>query len=245
MVKVEVCAGNVMDCIKAQENGADQIELNSGLYLGGLTPSLASLQIAKEKVHIPLYPMLRVRGGGFCYDDLEIETMRQDAHHFARAKADGLVFGFLNEDRSIDTQTTKEFVDICKAYGIEAIFHRAFDNVKNPYNAIELLIECGITRVLTSGLQKSAHEGMRLIKDLQEKYSHQIEIIVGAGINENNVEEIIQNTGINFVHSSFKKWEIDPTTQGESVSYAYSELGSYDGVDEVKLKRFTDLIKAM
>lgn len=243
MVKVEVCAGNVSDCIKAEASGADQIELNSGLFLGGLTPSLATLKLAKEKVNIPIYPMLRVRGGGFCYDEIEVETMRQDAHHFAQAKADGLVFGFLNEDRTVDKNLTKEFVAICKEYGIDSIYHRAFDNVVDPYSAMETLIDCGVNRVLTSGLADSAAKGMTVLKKLQDKYGGKIEIIVGAGVNQDNVQTIIQKTGVRQIHSSFKKWETDPTTTGQDVSYAFSDLGSYDVVDEAKVKALVALVK--
>ncbi len=242
-IKVEVCAGSVQDCLIAQEIGADQIELNSAVYMGGLTPSLATVKLAKSKVSIPIYPMLRPRGGGFHYSALEVETMLLDAHLFAKEKVEGLVFGFLNEDRSIDVQNTLKFVNICQEYNIDAIFHRAFDNVVDPFIAIETLIQCGVNRVLTSGLAEKSYEGMSLLKKLQEQYGNQIEIIVGSGINKKNVLEIVNTTGVNQVHASFKSWEKDPTTQGQFVSYAYSNEGSYDIVGETVLKDFLTVLK--
>lgn len=243
MIKVEVCAGSVQDCIKAEKMGADQIELNSGIFMGGLTPSLGMLQMAKEKVSIPIYPMLRPRGGGFCYDELEVENMRRDAHLFAKEDADGLVFGFLNEDRTINKTLTEEFVDICNSYGIESIFHRAFDNVVDPYEAIETLIEVGVTRILTSGLKNSALEGAALLKELQEKYGDQIELIAGAGINKDNVVSLVKTSNVSQVHASFKVWEEDPTTSGDFVSYKFSDEGSYDVVDETKISEVVSLLK--
>lgn len=237
-ILVEVCAGNVEDCILAEKGGADQIELNSGVFMGGLTPSLATLILAKEKVSIPIFPMLRTRGAGFHYHELEVETMRKDAKLFAKHGANGLVFGFLNEDRTIDKTLTKEFSDFCKQHNMDSIFHRAFDQTTDPYKAIEALIECGITRILTSGHKNTAPEGMALLKDLQVKYGDKIELVVGAGVNEDNVVNIIETTGVTQVHSSFKKWHTDPTTEGEFVSYKFSDAGSYDGVDINRLKQF-------
>lgn len=243
MIKIEVCAGSIEDCIIAQKNGATQIELNSGLFMGGLTPSLATVKLAKEKVSLPIYPMLRPRGGGFSYSDLEVESMKIDAHLFAKEGVEGLVFGFLNDDRTINTKYTKEFVDICHEYKIDAIFHRAFDNVKDPYLAIETLIDLGVTRILTSGLASSADLGIELLKELQAKYGDKIELLVGAGVNESNVIDILENTGVKQVHSSFKTWKEDKTTSGEQVTYKYSDAGSYDVVSEDILKSFVEKVK--
>lgn len=240
---VEVCAGNVQDCITAEKFGANQIELNSGVFMGGLTPSLSTVKMAKEMVSIPIFPMLRPRGAGFHYNALEIETMRQDAHLFAKAKADGLVFGFLNEDRTIDTKTTKEFVAICNEYNIEAVFHRAYDNVVDPIKGIEDLIECGVTRILTSGLGANCVEGIDMLKTLQENYGDKIQILAGAGVNKDNVLEIVEKTGVKQVHGSFKAWAIDPTTTGDVVDYAFSDQGSYDIVGEETLEAFMNVIK--
>src|SRR5699024_4377038 len=139
---------------------------------------------------------------------------------------------FLNDDRTINKERTEMFVDICNSYGIESIFHRAFDNVVNPIEAIETLIEVGVTRILTSGLKDKADAGIALLKELQEKYKENIELVVGSGVNQDNVLKIIEETGVTQVHASFKTWKEDKTTTGEDVSYQFSEAGSYDVVSE-------------
>ncbi|AYV33916.1 copper homeostasis protein CutC [Erysipelothrix rhusiopathiae] len=240
---VEVCAGSVEDCIAAQTSGANRIELNSGLYLGGLTPSVGMLVSAKRHTTIPIITMIRPRGGGFCYSQLEVESMIYDAESLIQNGSDGLVFGFLNDDASVNTTLTQKFVDISHDAGIEAVFHRAFDCVSDPMKAIEDLIACGVDRVLTSGLEERANEGIELLAELHQNYSKDIEFCVGSGVNESNALEIVEKTGIHQLHSSFKVWYSDPTTKNNSVSYAYSCQGDYDGVSVDKLKSFIKTVQ--
>lgn len=242
-VKVEVCAGSLKDCLIAEKAGADQIELNSALFMGGLTPSLATLIEARRLVSIPIYPMLRTRGGGFTYDEYDIMVLKHDAQLFAENGANGLVFGFLNEDNTINKEYTKEFVDLCKSFNIDAIFHRAYDQTPNAYEAMEDLIELGVTRVLTSGHKPNASDAIDLLKELQYMHGDKIEILVGSGVNETNVKEIVERTGVKQVHSSFKMWSIDKSTSGKDVSYAYSNEGSYDHVSEDKIKSMIEILK--
>lgn len=241
---VEVCAGSVEDCIVANACGANRIELNSGLYLGGLTPSVGMLISAKKYTTLPIITMVRPRGGGFFYSMIEFETMVLDAERLIQSGSDGLVFGFLNEDASVNKERTQQFVAMCKSAGIESVFHRAFDCVNDPVQAIEDLIACGVDRVLTSGLQAQAGAGTDLLADLNAKYSGEIEFCVGAGVNEHNALEIVDKTGITQLHSSFKTWYLDPTTQNDTVSYAYSDLGAFEGVSEEKLKVFIKTIQS-
>lgn len=239
----EVCAGSVLDCIKAYDAKADRIELNNALHLGGLTPSIATLKLAKEAVPIPIIPMVRPRAGGFHYDDIEVSTMFLDAKELLEAGADGLAFGFLDAGVKVDIDQTKKMVELCHSYQVEAVFHRAFDVVKDSYQAIESLIECGVDRILTSGCADKAIEGIDLLKDLQDKYGDRIELLIGSGLNASNVEHLIKSTGINQVHSSFKGWFQDPSTQSDKVSYSYSTVGDYDGVDLDLLKSFMNVIE--
>ena len=239
---VEVCAGSLEDCLIAQSEGADRIELNNAIHLGGLTPSLASLILAKEQVEIPIITMLRARPGGFFYNEEELETMYLDAKLLIEHGADGIVFGFLNSDASIDIENTKKFVDLANENNVEAIFNRAFDRANDPIQAIEDLIECGVDRVLTSGQMPSADLGIDLLAKLNADYGDKIGFCVGAGVNKDNVKEIIEKTDISEVHSSFKVWYEDPTTNG-NVSYQYSSNGDYEGVGKEKLKEFIDHLR--
>ena len=241
---VEVCAGSVEDCVSAEKAGATRIELNNALHLGGLTPSLATLMEAKKLVSIPIVAMVRPRAGGFVYNEYEKKTMLTDAQLLIDQRVDGIVFGFLNPDRSVDAKSTKAFVSLCHKNGVEAIFHRAFDQTIDPFEAIETLISCGVDRILTSGQKSSANEGIDLLTKLEKQYGKQIEICVGAGVNKNNVKAIVDETHVSQVHSSFKGWFKDLTTQSENVSYRYSDEGDYEGVDLPKLYEFMEFIQS-
>ena len=160
MIKIEVCANSVQDCIVAQNEGADRIELISASYLGGLTPTTTVLDIAIENgVKIPIMAMVRPRGGGFCYSEIEKEQMFREARELLKHGAKGIVFGFLTEDRKIDWEETEKMINLCKSFEAESVFHRAFDcSDETEYN-IQRLIALGCTRVLTSGLGANVDKG--------------------------------------------------------------------------------------
>ena len=136
---VEICCGSYEDALNAYKGKAKRIELNSALYLGGLTPSLASLKLTKKNTNLKVITMVRPRGAGFYYNDIEFEVMKEDARCLLENGADGIAFGCLNEDGTIHEKQTKEMIDIIKEYQGEVVFHRAFDCVKDPYVSIELL----------------------------------------------------------------------------------------------------------
>lgn len=242
-ILLEVCAGSVEDCQLAQEHRADRIELNNGLFLGGLTPSIATLIKAKEITSIPIMSMVRPRGGGFCYNKAEIETMFLDAEYLIKYGTDGIVFGFLNEDATINKEHTKKMVELCHQHNVEAVFHRAFDCVKDIEAAIQVLIDCNVDRILTSGLKNTVEEGAETLALLQKKYGDQIELVMGSGIKSENAIDVVAKTKIYQIHASFKEWYYDPTTSSENVSYAYSNSGSYEGVGEEKLKTMKEVLE--
>lgn len=239
---VEVLAASPKDCEIAEQCGADRIELNNGIHLGGLTPSIGTLIMARNVTTLPIVAMVRPRPGGFHYDAMEVETMFIDAKQLIDAGANGLVFGFLKADRSVDASLTKRFVELCHEHHVEAIFHRAFDCVQDPFAAIEVLIECGVDRILTSGLKDTAIEGVALLKELQTEYGDRIELCLGSGVSAENALSLIDQTGVKQLHGSFKGWYDDPTTRTENVSYAFSNSGDYDGVKPEKLKQMIDVI---
>ena len=232
----EVCAGSVQDCINAQLGGADRVELNSALHLGGLTPSLAMLKLVKEKTSLKVICMDRPRAAGFCYDDVEIETMFEDAKILLENGADGISFGFLNSDATINVTETKKMVELIHQYQKEAVFHRAFDCVDNPMHAIKQLIDCGVDRILTSGLQPTAMQGASVLEKLQSEFGDQIKLLAGSGINANNIRALKEQTGLHQFHGSCKEWCKDPTTTVGNVSYAYHESDDYDCVSLEKVK---------
>ena len=232
----EVCAGSVQDCINAQLGGADRVELNSALHLGGLTPSLAMLKLVKEKTSLKVVCMDRPRAAGFCYDDVEIETMFEDAKILLENGADGISFGFLNFDATINMTETKKMVELIHQYQKEAVFHRAFDCVDDPMHAIKQLIDCGVDRILTSGLQPTAMQGVSVLEKLQSEFGDQIELLAGSGINANNIRALKEQTGLHQFHGSCKEWCKDPTTTVGNVSYAYHESDDYDCVSLEKVK---------
>ncbi|MBF1091791.1 MAG: copper homeostasis protein CutC [Solobacterium sp.] len=232
----EVCAGSVQDCINAQLGGADRVELNSALHLGGLTPSLAMLKLVKEKTLLKVICMDRPRAAGFCYDDVEIETMFEDAKILLENGADGISFGFLNSDATINVTETKKMVELIHQYQKEAVFHRAFDCVDNPMHAIKQLIDCGVDRILTSGLQPTAMQGASVLEKLQSEFGDQIKLLAGSGINANNIRALKEQTGLHQFHGSCKEWCKDPTTTVGNVSYAYHESDDYDCVSLEKVR---------
>lgn len=240
---VEICCGSYEDALAAYRGGAKRIELNSALYLGGLTPSLASLILTKKHTDLKVITMIRPRGAGFCYTDAEFETMKMDAELMMQNGADGIAFGCLDADGNIQLEQTKEMIAIVKKYGGEVVFHRAFDCVQDPDQAMELLIATGADRVLTSGLKEKAMQGIGLIEKLQQKYGDKIEILAGSGMNASNAKEMMERTGITQVHSSCKSWVCDPTTSGEEVSYAYAghpHENDYEIVEESLVRKLVE-----
>ncbi|MDO4480053.1 MAG: copper homeostasis protein CutC [Erysipelotrichaceae bacterium] len=229
---IEICAGSYQDCITAFKAGAKRVELNSALSAGGLTPSIAALRRVKKETSLKVICMVRIRAAGFCYDKEDIELMLEQAKLLLENGADGIAFGFLNEDGTIYEKATRQMINLIHSYHKEAVFHRAFDITKDPFQAIETLINLKCDRILTSGQKSKAMQGMELIKNLQEKYGQQIEILAGSGMNHKNIQEMKNYTKIKQVHSSCKGYRIDPTTSNDSVSYSYIDnTNQYDVVD--------------
>lgn len=232
--QLEVCCGSYYDVLQAVKGGAKRVELNSALHLGGLTPSVATLRLCKKNTDAKIISMLRPRGAGFHYEKADFETMVMDCEILLDNGSDGIVFGCLDENGKIDIDANKQLIDIIKAKGKEAVFHRAFDCVEDPFAAIETLIALGVDRVLTSGTYANVEEGKNVLKQLQQKYGEQIQILPGCGVNIKNAKEIIDFTGVSQIHSSCKSWLSDATTISKRVHYAYASgehASDYEVVD--------------
>ena len=236
MITLEVCCGSYEDCVNAYKGNAKRVELNSSLFLGGITPSLGSLILTKKNTDLEVICMVRPRGAGFWYTEVEYESMLLDAKLLLENGADGLAFGFLHEDKTVDVERTKEFVELIHSYNGQAVFHRAFDIVNDRDIAIQQLIDLNVDRILTSGGYPTAPEGIEELARLQGKYGKQIQLLAGGGVHPHNVIELIEKTGLTQVHSSCKEWMEDPTTSGERNSSGYNK-NMYDivGVDRVKV----------
>lgn len=218
---VEICCGGYYDAQQAFEGGAQRIELNSALALGGLTPAAATLRLVKENMpSLKVVAMVRPRGAGFCYTQEEFSEMEASCIELLKNGADGIAFGCLKENGFPDEEKNKRMIDLIKDAGKEAVFHRAFDCVEDPFSVMEQLIDLGADRVLTSGLKNKAMEGAELLRTLQERYGDRIQILAGSGVNADNVCELIRKTKVTQVHSSCKGWEEDATTVRNGVSYS-------------------------
>jgi len=211
-ITMEICCGSFEDVLIAQTSGADRVELNSAMFLGGLTPTLGCLIEVKKKASIPVMTMIRPREAGFLYSDYEYAVMKNDARLFIEHGADGLVFGFLNPDGTFDKGRMKEFTDICLDAGKEAVCHRAFDVTPDPFAALDTLIELNITRVLTSGQQPSVITGAKLVAELIKYAAGRIEILPGAGLDHSNMADFVKKTGTNQVHFAVSTLRTEPST---------------------------------
>ena len=196
---IEVCAESYEYAVKAEKAGADRIELCKDLHLDGLTPDYESAKRTIDTLDIPVFILIRPRGGDFIYSHEEFELMKSDIIKFKEMGCKGIVSGVLNNDNSIDIKKTKELVELSRP--LEFTFHRAFDKVNNPLNEIENLIELGIDRVLTSGQKEKAIDGLVLLKQLNSISNNRIKIMPGSGINKSNIVNFV-----NFeeIHGSFK-----------------------------------------
>lgn len=243
----EVCAGSYEDCLNAALGGADRVELNCALSVGGLTPGIATLRKVKQETDLKVICMVRPRAAGFCYTKKEKAVMFEEAELLLGNGADGLAFGFLHEDGSIDRESTKRMIELIHEKKKEAVFHRAFDVCTDAHVAMELLISLGADRVLTSGQREKAMEGKELLKELQGIYGSKIEFLAGSGVNADNAAELMAYTGIRQVHSSCKAYYEDNTTVGEHVSYAYLPAPCarcYDGVSLEAVRRLAAVLQS-
>lgn len=210
-ILVEICCGSADDVLQAKAAGANRVELNSSLFLGGLTPTVGELRVA-QKSGLPILCMVRPREGGFCYTEAEFETMLLDAKSLLDAGADGIVFGFLHGDGSLDVERCRQMVAVIG--GKQSVFHRAIDVVQDWRGAIDSLCSLGVTRILTSGQAPSVHYGMQTVRSMREYAAGRIQILPGAGIQLNNVNEIVTQTGCDQIHVALSKSHSDLSTAG-------------------------------
>ena len=187
MIK-EACVESFEKALEAQNNGANRIELCENLAVGGTTPSYGTVKICLEKLNISIFPMIRARGGNFIYSKDEMEIMKEDIKVFKELGVKGVVLGCLTSDNKIDLELTKELVDL--AYPMEVTFHKAIDEISNPLDYIEDLVNIGIKRILTSGGKATALEGKDLINEMIKKSNKRLKVVVAGKVTKENLNEL-------------------------------------------------------
>lgn len=199
----EICTNSVESCLAAQEGGANRVELCAAIPEGGTTPSYGEIKMARKLLHIKLHVIIRPRGGDFLYTPLEIETMIEDIKMCKELGVDGVVFGCLNSDGTINTDAMQKLM--VASEGLSVTFHRAFDVCKDPKEALEQIIALKCNRILTSGQEKNAELGIPLLKELHQIANGRIILLAGCGVNEQNIRKISSETGITEFHFSARE----------------------------------------
>ncbi|GAB3226250.1 copper homeostasis protein CutC [Spirosoma arcticum] len=226
---VEVCAYSLQSCLTAQAAGAHRIELCGGRAEGGTTPSAGLIQLARQHLSIPLYVMVRPRGGDFLYTNAEGAVMAADIKLAKKMGADGVVLGLLLDDGTVDVDRTIQLVEL--AHPLPVTFHRAFDMSRDPLEALEAVIRTGAVRILTSGQQPSAEAGLPVLRQLVRQANRRIEIMAGAGVNGANATLLIE-AGVDALHLSGSARHDSPMIYRQpAVSMASFTLSEYERVE--------------
>lgn len=227
---LEICTASVDDCVAAQAGGANRVELNAALQLGGLTPSLGVLIEARKAIDIPIIAMIRPRPGGFSYSDRDFAAMQREVDLVLEHGADGIAFGVLEAGGQLDVSRCRHLIQ--QTAEAEVVFHRAFDVVPNPEDTLETLIDLGVKRILTSGQETSAYNGAENISRYREQAAGRIEILPGGGINRFTLADVLARTGCDQVHASLTMVKADASTQARS----HISFGGAAGVSEGPFK---------
>ena len=236
MIELEVCAASVRSCIAAQRGGAHRIELSAGLSDGGLTPSYSFAEIALENCDLPIYPIIRPRGGDFLYDEYELRQMEYDIEYFYELGVAGFVFGVLTPRGELDLLANARLLDA--ADGKPCTLHRAFDMVRNPMKSLDEAIRLGFSRILTSGGAASALAGVDQIRELVGAAGDRITIMAGSGIRPENALEVVTRSGVGALHGTLR------STYDSAMVYRNPRVGmGGEGTEKEYLLEATDETK--
>ena len=204
---LEICVDSVKSAINAERGKATRLELCSNLIIGGTTPTKSLFEEVKKNVDIPINVLIRPRFGDFLYSDYEVNIIKNEIEMFKKLGADGIVVGILTKNGEIDLDNMKKFIE--GAQDIPITFHRAFDVCREPLKAFYQLQELGVQNILTSGQSQDCLRGKKLLKELvkisTKNSKNKTEILVGAGLNIENIDEIVNFTGATNFHFSGKR----------------------------------------
>ena len=234
---LEIIAFNITSCTAAQNAGADRIELCADPAAGGTTPSIGFLQGARKVLDIPLFAMVRPRGGDFFYNEADFNIMKVDVINCKKLGCDGIVIGMLDAAGNVDISRTSKLVEL--AYPMEVTFHRAFDRTNALLPALDAVLETGCTCILTSGREKTAVAGAQFLAELQVYNNNRINIMAGSGVRAANIVDIAQKTNLRYFHSSAQ------TTLASAMQYtnaAMSEDLVSLSVDSKEIKNMRALL---
>ncbi len=197
---LEICAYNIQSCIIAEKAGASRIELCADPTYGGTTPSYGLIQYALSNISIPVFPMIRPRGGNFIYDADELEIMKKDILACKELGCIGIATGIQLPNGNIDTENMKRLVGL--AYPMQVTCHKAFDVTPDAHRSLEDVIDTGCSRILTSGLRKTAVDGVAVLAHLINEAAGRIIIMPGGSVRSSNIAQLIKETGAREFHSS-------------------------------------------
>lgn len=234
---IEIATSDFLTTKSAVDGGADRIELCANLAEGGTTPSYAHIKKCREAFDIALFPIIRPRGGDFLYTKDEFEIMKNDIKLCNEFGCEGIVIGLLNMDGTIDMIRTSDLIEL--AYPMDVTFHRAFDRCKDPFIALEELIEIGCQRILTSGQKPTVSEGVDLITELNKIADDRIVVMPGSGVRKDNIKMLAEKTACIEFHSSLRgkvkspMQFIHPAFANSEESYSNNEINP----DEVRALR--------
>lgn len=247
---LEICVDSVKSAINAERGKATRLELCSNLIIGGTTPTKSLFEEVKKNVNIPINVLIRPRFGDFLYSDYEVNIIKNEIKMFKKLGVDGIVVGILTKNGEIDLDNMKKFIEV--AQDIPITFHRAFDVCREPLKAFYQLQELGIQNILTSGQSQDCLRGKKLLKELvkisTKNSKNKTEILVGAGLNIENIDEIVNFTGATNFHFSGKRIKQSSMEyRKENVNMGLKEFSEFEilETDENLVKEVADYLSKL
>ncbi|MGA2428664.1 MAG: copper homeostasis protein CutC [Candidatus Acidiferrum sp.] len=208
---IEISVDSLAKALAAERGGAHRIELCSDLSQGGLTPDAELLRSVRELVRLPIFAMIRPRGGDFVYSDTEYAEVQREIETARRLGADGLVFGLLQRDGQVDVRRTQRLVEVARP--LPVTFHRAIDVSADIYKALEDVMQTGAVRVLTSGGAATAPEGAASLAKLVQAASGRIIVMPGCGITASNVTQVAKSTAAREFHAGLSSVSLEDNAE--------------------------------
>jgi len=234
---LEIAVFNYSSALLAYHSGADRIELCDNAAEGGTTQSYGVLKMVRQEIELPVFPIIRPRGGDFLYSNGEFEVMKKDVVLCKELGFEGVVFGILNTDGSVDKSRCLQLTEL--AYPMGVTFHRAFDRCIDPFEAMEDIIEIGFERILTSGLVPVASDNLPLIAELVEKADDRIVIMPGSGVRSSNIKQVLHETGAQEFHSSAR---ITIESQMHFINKQMHDSETVTSADESEIKAMKQIL---